>query len=116
VVFAVVTLFVLGWFRYEAYKTDKMKEGINKAIKNLNNQVFDPLNPTAPPPPAVQAQIEAKMRSFDALNQDLVNSPWALASFVLSGVLFALAGDLFGNCLSCVAVLLVSLATNRPTT
>ncbi|MDI9878697.1 hypothetical protein [Flectobacillus longus] len=92
VVFAVITLFVLGWFRYEAYKTDKMKEGINKAIKNLNNQVFDPLNPTAPPPPAVQAQIEAKMRSFDALNQDLVNSPWALASFVLSGVLFALAG------------------------
>ncbi|WP_044173873.1 hypothetical protein [Flectobacillus major] len=92
VVFSVATLFVLGWFRYEAYKTDKMKEGINKAIKNLNNQVFDPLNPTAPPPPEVRQQIEQKMQSFDLLNQNLVNSGWALASFVLSGVLFALAG------------------------
>jgi hypothetical protein len=92
VVFAVVTLFILGWFRYEAYKTDKMKEGVNKSIKQLQNQAFDPLNPTAAPSPALTQQIDAKLRTFDTLNEKLVNSPWALASFVLSGILFALAG------------------------
>ncbi len=92
VVFAVVTLFILGWFRYEAYKTDKMKESVNKSIKQLQNQILDPLNPSAALPPEVTAQIESKMKVFDALNEKLVNSPWALASFVLSGILFALAG------------------------
>ena len=92
VVFAVATLFILGWFRYEAYKTDKMKEGINKTIKQLQNQAFDPLNPTAAPSPELTQQIDAKLKIFDVLNEKLVNSPWALASFVLSGILFALAG------------------------
>ena len=92
VVFAVVTLFILGWFRYEAYKTDKMKEGVNKSIKQLQNQAFDPLNPTAAPSPELTQQIDAKLKIFDVLNEKLVNSPWALASFVLSGILFALAG------------------------
>ena len=92
VVFAVATLFILGWFRYEAYKTDKMKEGVNKSIKQLQNQAFDPLNPTAAPSPELTQQIDAKLKIFDVLNEKLVNSPWALASFVLSGILFALAG------------------------
>lgn len=92
VIFAVATLFILGWFRYEAYKTDKMKESVNKSIKQLQNQIVDPLNPSAALSPEVTAQIESKMKVFDALNEKLVNSPWALASFVLSGVLFALAG------------------------
>jgi hypothetical protein len=92
VLFAVITLFILGWFRYEAFKTDKMKEGVNKSIKQLQNQNFDPLNPTAPLPAQVTQQIDAKLRLFDILNEKLVNSPWALASFVLSGILFALAG------------------------
>ncbi|MBC7407390.1 MAG: hypothetical protein H7339_03290 [Arcicella sp.] len=92
VVFAVVTLFILGWFRYEAYKTDKMKESVNKSIKQLQNQIVDPLNPSAVLPPDVLQQIDSKMKVFDALNEKLVNSPWALASFVLSGILFALAG------------------------
>ena len=92
VVFAVATLFILGWFRYEAFKTDKMKEGVNKSIKQLQNQAFDPLNPSATPSPELTQQIDAKMKTFDILNEKLVNSPWALASFVLSGILFALAG------------------------
>lgn len=92
VVFAVATLFILGWFRYEAYKTDKMKESVNKSIKQLQNQIVDPLNPSAALPPEITAEIESKMKIFDALNEKLVNSPWALASFVLSGILFALAG------------------------
>ena len=92
VVFAVATLFILGWFRYEAYRTDKMKESVNKSIKQLQNQIVDPLNPSAVLPPEVLQQIDSKMKIFDALNEKLVNSPWALASFVLSGILFALAG------------------------
>jgi uncharacterized protein YoxC len=92
VAFAVATLFILGWFRYEAYKTDKMKESVNKSIKQLQNQIVDPLNPSAALPPEITAQIESKMKVFDALNEKLVNSPWALTSFVLSGILFALAG------------------------
>jgi len=92
VVFVVATLFILGWFRYEAYKTDKMKESVNKSIKQLQNQIVDPLNPSAALPPEVLQQIELKMKVFDSLSDKLVNSPWALASFVLSGILFALAG------------------------
>ena len=92
VLFAVATLFILGWFRYEAYKTDKMKESVNKSIKQLQHQIVDPLNPSAALPPEVTSQIESKMKVFDALNEKLVNSPWALSSFVLSGILFALAG------------------------
>ena len=92
VLFATLTLFILGWFRYEAYKTEKMKEAINKSIKNIQNEAFDPLNPTAPQSPQVTQQIDAKLKTFDGLTLDLVNSPWALASFVLSGILFALAG------------------------
>ncbi len=92
VVFATITLFILGWFRYEAYKTDKLKEGINKSIKNIQTQAIDPLNPSAPLTVQVQAQIQEKLKAYDALNLDLVNSVWALASFVLSGILFAFAG------------------------
>ena len=47
---------------------------------------------TATPSPELTQQIDAKLKIFDALNEKLVNSPWALASFVLSGILFALAG------------------------
>lgn len=92
VVFAVATLFILGWFRYEAYKTDKMKENVNKSIKQLQNQAFDPLNPTAPLPANITRQIDEKLKTYDLLNANLVNSPWALTSFVLTGILFALAG------------------------
>jgi hypothetical protein len=92
VVFAVATLFILGWFRYEAYKTDKMKENVNKSIKQLQNQAFDPLNPTAPLSATITKQIDEKLKTYDLLNANLVNSPWALTSFVLTGILFALAG------------------------
>ena len=92
--FAVLTLAVLGWFRYEAYRTDKLKEAINKTIKNLQNTApIDPQTglPMALDQPTLQ-RIERELQNFDALNLDLVNSPWALLSFVLSGVLFAVAG------------------------
>ncbi|PLK46054.1 hypothetical protein [Emticicia sp. TH156] len=93
-VFSIGTMLVLGWFRYEAYKTDKLKEGINKQIKamQLNST---PLDPSAVQPANNQALIQKmdeQLKAYDKLNIDLVNSPWALMSFVLSGILFAIAG------------------------
>lgn len=93
--FAIVTLGILGWFRYEAYRTDKLKEAINKSVKNLQLNAT-PLDPTTSISPAQQQallqKIEEQLLRSDELNLGLVNSPWALASFVLSGILFALAG------------------------
>lgn len=91
--FAVVTLAVLGWFRYEAYRTDQLKSAINKSIRQLqqtaspDGDVGAALNN-----PALMAQMEKQLRESAELNLSLVNSPWALLSFVLSGLLFALAG------------------------
>lgn len=91
--FSVLTLIVLGWFRYEAYRTDQLKAAINKSVKNLQlNAPLDASGNPVPLTPAVMQQIEKQLQDSDALNLDLVNSPWALLSFVLSGVLFALAG------------------------
>ncbi len=94
VAFSVATMLILGWFRYEAYKTDKLKDSINKQIKamQLNNQ---PLDPTLVNPAINQAliqKIDEQLKAYDKLNIELVNSPWALMSFILSGVLFAIAG------------------------
>jgi cell division protein FtsB len=91
-VFAIVTLVVLGWFRYEAYRTDKLKEAINKSVKGLQLNAVDPLTGAPISSPELTSKIEAALRDSDQLNLELVNSPWALLSFVLSGVLFAVAG------------------------
>ncbi len=94
-IFAIITLGILGWFRYEAYRTDKLKEAINKSVKNLQLGAT-PLDPNSTITPAEQQallqKIEQQLLRSDELNLGLVNSPWALASFVLSGILFALAG------------------------
>lgn len=93
--FAIVTLGILGWFRYEAYRTDKLKEAVNKSVRNLQLGAT-PLDPTSTITPEQQQvllqKIEQQLLKSDELNLGLVNSPWALASFVLSGILFALAG------------------------
>jgi hypothetical protein len=91
-IFAIVTLIVLGWFRYEAYRTDKLKEAINKSVKGLQLNAVDPLTGAPINSPELTNKIEQALRNSDQLNLDLVNSPWALMSFVLSGVLFAIAG------------------------
>ncbi|WP_460638712.1 hypothetical protein [Larkinella harenae] len=93
-ILSIVTLVILGWFRYDAYRTDKLKEAINKSIKNiqLNATPLDPTNPNPVADQKVLQRIEQQLQQSDELNLQLVNSPWALLSFVLSGVLFALAG------------------------
>ena len=83
---------VLGWFRYEAYRTDKLKDAINKSVKYLQLNAVDPLTGLPVTTPELTNKIETALRSSDQLSLDLVNSPWALLSFVLSGVLFAIAG------------------------
>jgi hypothetical protein len=92
VTFAVGTMIVLGWFRYEAYKTDKLKDGINKQVQALQLE-SQPIDPTQPVDnQALILKMDEKLQAFDNLNMALVNSTWALLSFVLSGVLFAVAG------------------------
>lgn len=91
-VFALGTMIVLGWFRYEAYKTDRLKDTINKQIKamQLDSQPIDPTQSIDNQ--ALIQKMDEKLKAFDQLSLSLVNSPWALLSFVLSGVLFAVAG------------------------
>jgi hypothetical protein len=89
---AVGTMVVLGWFRYEAYRTDKLKEGINRQIKSMQLE-STPIDPSAGGGNTELIQkIDQKLQEYDKLNLDLVNSPWAMLSFILSGVLFAIAG------------------------
>ena len=92
-VFALITLTVLGWFRYEAYRTDQLKAAINRTIRQLQ-QNAQPTSDAASAvvDPAVLAKIEQQLVQSGALNLALVGSPWAMLSFVLSGLLFALAG------------------------
>jgi hypothetical protein len=92
--FAVGTMFILGWFRYEAYRTEQLKSGINQQIRTIqsNANPIDPSQASAANSQQVIVQMEQQLKRFDKLNLDLVNSPWALASFVLSGILFAVAG------------------------
>ena len=92
VVFSVLTLFILGYFRYEAYKTDKLKESVNKTIKNLQLQQGTSLTPDPAAQTTLIEQMDKELQKIDGLNQQLVTSQWALLSFVLSGILFAIAG------------------------
>ena len=90
-IFSVLTLAVLGWFRYEAYRTDQLKAAINKSVRQLQLNT-DPTAATQTLSPATLSKIEKQLSESSELNLALVNSPWALLSFVLSGILFALAG------------------------
>ena len=90
-VFSVLTLAVLGWFRYEAYRTDQLKAAINKSVRQLQLNI-DPTAATQVLSLSTLSKIEKQLSESSELNLALVNSPWALLSFVLSGILFALAG------------------------
>ncbi|WP_460912324.1 hypothetical protein [Spirosoma areae] len=90
-VFSVLTLAVLGWFRYEAYRTDQLKAAINKSVRQLQLNT-DPTATSQVISPSTLNKIEKQLSESSELNLALVNSPFALLSFVLSGILFALAG------------------------
>lgn len=91
-VFALLTLAVLGWLRYEAYRTDQLKVAINRSIRQLQQQAAPLDGSAAPVDAAVLTKIEQQLQQSGELTVALVSSPWAMLSFVLSGLLFALAG------------------------
>lgn len=82
--FTLATLLILGLFRYEAYKADQLKESLGQRLAFL--QAADELDATS------VEQIQALTMQAEQLRQQLVQSRAGLLSFVLSGVLFALAG------------------------
>ncbi|MDB5244047.1 MAG: hypothetical protein JWP57_4673, partial [Spirosoma sp.] len=89
--FSVLTLAVLGWFRYEAYRTDQLKAAINKSVRQLQLNT-NPSSATSTLDAVTLSKIEKQLSESSVLILALVNIPWALLSCVLSGFLFALAG------------------------
>ncbi len=83
VFFTFVTLFTLGLFRYEAYKTDRLKESINKNILQLQTDDISEQN---------ERLIALKSKESENLSLKLVEHPAGLYSFVFSGIMFAVAG------------------------
>jgi hypothetical protein len=82
VVFTILTLGILGYFRYEAYRADQLKNNINSNIIALQEEE----NPES------LKLIESLTKKSETLSQNLVNSDSGMWAFVLSGVLFAIAG------------------------
>ena len=82
VIFTILTLCILGYFRYEAYRADQLKNNINSNIIALQeDESAESLK-----------LIEKLSTKSESLSQDLVNSPSGMWAFVLSGVMFAIAG------------------------
>lgn len=80
VVLTLTTLVVLGAFRTEAYSTEQQQERLNEQIRDLQNE-------GAPP-----AEIEPLQQRYDELDTTRFNSRLGLWSFILTGLLFAVAG------------------------
>ncbi|MBC8112374.1 MAG: hypothetical protein H7Y04_15070 [Verrucomicrobia bacterium] len=83
VIFALLTLFVLGWFRFEAYRINEQKSNINRLINTLQTEDMKP---------ETIAQVEKLLATQQSLGMQLVNSLWGLFAFVLTGILFAISG------------------------
>jgi hypothetical protein len=81
--FAIITLFVLGWFRFEAYRINEEKSQLNRLISSLKTEDMSP---------EVVKQVEDLVQQQKNLGTVLINSTWGLLSFVLTGILFAISG------------------------
>lgn len=82
VIFTIATLCILGYFRYEAYRVDQLKNNINSNILALQeDETLETLK-----------LLEQLSQKSEKLSQDLVNSVSGMWAFVLSGVMFAIAG------------------------
>ncbi|GAB4135585.1 MAG: hypothetical protein OHK0045_20420 [Raineya sp.] len=82
VIFTILTLCILGYFRYEAYRADQLKSNINSNILALQEDESG----------EALKLIEKLSLKSENLSQDLVNSSSGMWAFVLSGVMFAIAG------------------------
>lgn len=85
--FALITLGILGAFRYEAYQVEQQKQSLNRQIRQWQINMEDSTDSSQ-----TLEILQAKMEQLNQLSLSLVDSPKAFASFVLSGLLFALAG------------------------
>ncbi len=88
--FSLMTLLILGFFRYEAYKTDKIKDNINRQIENIQSSSEE--QSIGLENNKNQSLIDTQIAKQNQLTLLLVESRWAEFSFVLSGILFAVAG------------------------
>lgn len=80
VALTVGTLVVLGFFRTEAYAIEQQQDQLTEQISALQNEG------------APQAEIEPLQQQYEELSTERFNSTWGLLSFVLTGLLFAVAG------------------------
>ncbi len=84
-VFALSTLAVLGLYRYEAYRVDKMKAFLNNEAAYLQSGSNGAST-------ALMKQLDRLRQQRIELNEELLNDPWGVWSFVLTGILFAVSG------------------------
>jgi hypothetical protein len=83
--FAITTLAVLGLYRYDAYRVDKMKAFLNTEATYLQSGA-------GTNSPSLIAKLDSLRRQRMQLNEELLNDPWGVWSFVLTGILFAISG------------------------
>ena len=83
--FALTTLAVLGLYRYDAYRVDKMKAFLNNEAAYLQSGAGSNS-------PTLIAKLDSLRRQRLQLNNELLNDPWGAWSFVLTGILFAVSG------------------------
>jgi hypothetical protein len=83
--FALTTMAVLGLYRYEAYRVDKMKMFLNNEAAYLQTGSNEAS-------PTLLRQLDRLRQQRIELNQELLNDPWGIWSFVLTGILFAVSG------------------------
>ncbi len=85
IAFALTTLAVLGLYRYEAYHVDKMKAFLNNEAAYLQSGANGAST-------ALVKQLDRLRQQRIQLNEELLNDPWGVWSFVLTGILFAVSG------------------------
>jgi hypothetical protein len=85
IAFALTTLAVLGLYRYEAYRVDKMKAFLNNEAAYLQSGANGAST-------ALVKQLDRLRQQRIQLNEELLNDPWGVWSFVLTGILFAVSG------------------------
>ncbi len=83
--FAFTTMAVLGLYRYDAFRVDKMKAFLNNEATYLQSGA-------GTNSPTLIAKLDSLRRQRIQLNEELLNDPWGAWSFVLTGILFAVSG------------------------
>ncbi|MDJ1473206.1 hypothetical protein [Xanthocytophaga flava] len=83
--FALTTMAVLGLYRYDAFRVDKMKAFLNNEATYLQSGA-------GTNSPTLIAKLDSLRRQRIQLNEELLNDPWGAWSFVLTGILFAVSG------------------------